>query len=163
MLIACVVATQSPDPSTQNGAVIYNPVNGAIVATAFNEFPSGVRYLEERWLRPTKYSYVEHAERNAIYQAARAGVATEGLTMVAPWASCADCARAIVQAGITTLARLPAPHSPQWEDSIAHAEAIFEEGGVEVITLTSDFPTAPPLLRHGVVWHPDAHSEKSEE
>ena len=37
--------------------------------------------LNDRWERPEKYSWVEHAERNAIYAAAREGVRLAGATM----------------------------------------------------------------------------------
>jgi dCMP deaminase len=48
-----------------------------------------------------KYIWFEHAERNAIYQAARRGLSTEGCTMFVELTPCVECARAIIQAGIT--------------------------------------------------------------
>jgi dCMP deaminase len=44
---------------------------------------------------------MEHAERDAIYKAAFVGMQTEGATLYVPWFACADCARAIIAAGIT--------------------------------------------------------------
>ena len=49
-------------------------------------------------MRPTKYLWIEHAERNAICNAARAGTATEGCTIFVEIMPCMDCARAVVQA-----------------------------------------------------------------
>lgn len=43
----------------------------------------------------------EHAERNAIYFAARRGVALEGCTLYSTDSPCVACARAVVQCGIT--------------------------------------------------------------
>jgi len=43
---------------------------------------------------------MEHAERNAIYNAARHGTQMEGCTLYVELLPCMDCARAIVQAGI---------------------------------------------------------------
>lgn len=152
---------QSTDPSTQNGAVLVsaNPVmlgspsevpNQYIqteipcydcVASA-NFFPDGVKESKERWERPLKYSYVEHAERNVIYLAAKKGFKTEGSTMYCAWASCADCARAIIQAGVKKLVthhdpyadtRFGQPVSSVWKDSIAVALGMLKEAGVEIV------------------------------
>ena len=55
-----------------------------------------------RWKSPEKYQWTEHAERNAIYNAARNGVALEGARLYLNWGGCpcSDCARAIIQVGI---------------------------------------------------------------
>jgi dCMP deaminase len=47
-----------------------------------------------------KYIWLEHAERNAIYLAARRGVSTDGCTMIVELVPCVDCARAIIQSGV---------------------------------------------------------------
>ena len=101
MLLAYKVASEnSKDKSTQNSAVIVTP--GQLVA-GVNGLNSRIADKPERHERPAKYMYYEHAERNAIYGCAAQGIATQGLTMIAPWAACADCARAIIAAGITHL------------------------------------------------------------
>lgn len=103
--IAETIASLSKDPSTKVGAVIVHPRSKAVVAVGFNGFPRQVAETEARWkTRPEKYNYVEHAERNAIYNAARHGMATEGCWLYLNWdpfSFCPDCARAIIQAGIT--------------------------------------------------------------
>ena len=96
---AYVYASQSIDPSTQNGAILIHPSKGIILGSC-NGLPKGIEDTPERWERPDKYSYVEHAERNVIYKAAERGIPTQGLYMCCPWYSCCDCARAIIQAGI---------------------------------------------------------------
>lgn len=112
------VAQWSKDPGTKCGAVIVGEDN-EVLATGFNGFPRGVaetkpvvvestndtwveEWLNERWDRPEKYEWVEHAERNAVYNAARNGVRLAGSTMYLNYAveCCSDCARAIIQAGI---------------------------------------------------------------
>ena len=55
--------------------------------------------------------------------------------MYAPWSACADCARAIIGAGIERLVRhkdmmLLTPE--RWMDTILVAETMLEEAGVEV-------------------------------
>src|SRR4051794_38843117 len=75
--ICKVVASRSKDPNTQIGCVIIGP-NREIRSTGYNSFPRGIRDdVPERLVRPTKYLWIEHAERNAICNAARAGTATE--------------------------------------------------------------------------------------
>src|SRR6185295_4715100 len=74
--ICKVVASRSKDPNTQIGCVIIGP-NHEIRSTGYNSFPRGIRDdVPERLVRPTKYLWIEHAERNAICNAARAGTAT---------------------------------------------------------------------------------------
>ena len=73
-----------------------------IVSTGYNSFPRGIDdNVAERQERPEKYFWFEHAERNAIYNAARIGVSTKGCTMFLTCdIPCADCARGIINAGI---------------------------------------------------------------
>src|SRR5260221_5874004 len=100
MDICKAVAARSKDPNTQLGCVIVGP-NHEIRSTGYNSFPRGIRDdVPERLARPAKYLWIEHAERNAICNAARAGTATEGCSIFVEIMPCMDCARAIVQAGI---------------------------------------------------------------
>ncbi len=70
------VASRSKDPNTQIGCVIVGPAH-EIRSTGYNSFPRGIRDdVPERLGRPAKYLWMEHAERNAIYNAARAGTST---------------------------------------------------------------------------------------
>ena len=98
--IARATSSRSQDPSMQVGVVIVGP-DRDIRATGYNGLPRGVPYSENLYtLRPTKYFWIEHAERNAIYAAARRGSALDGCTIYQQTMPCADCARAIVQVGI---------------------------------------------------------------
>lgn len=170
MMAAYLYAEQfSTDPSTQNGAVLVKGspfVNSEkIVASGANHFPHGVEESEERWVRPLKYSYVEHAERNAIFDAARRGVRTRGLIMYCPWVACADCARAIIQAGIIeVVGHKPAPESMahieapngSWDASIAVGMGMFDEAGVKVRYLEGklDPDNTLSIRRNGKIYHP---------
>lgn len=124
----------STDKSTQNGAVLVSP-DGHFLCSAANHFPTGVQETAERWERPLKYSYVEHAERNVIYMAARLGFKTENATMYCPWFACADCGRAIIQAGIKRVIG-HVVHEEQsthkdWLGTIAIALKMFDEAGIQ--------------------------------
>ena len=75
------ISTWSKDRSTQCGAVIADKEN-RVVSLGYNGFPTGFNDdIDSRHESPVKYSYTEHAERNAIYNAARIGVSTRGCTM----------------------------------------------------------------------------------
>ena len=102
--IANQVKLKSKDKKTKIGVVIVGKDN-EIVSTGYNSFPRGIKDdVDERQERPEKYFWFEHAERNAIYNAARIGVSTKGTTMyLSNWFPCADCARGIINAGITTI------------------------------------------------------------
>lgn len=132
LAIAEVVRTKSRDPHTQIGAVIVDDDN-QIVATGYNGFPRGVEYSDDRLQRPTKYDYFEHAERNAIFAAARRGIPVKGcrLYLAGKHFSCLDCARAIIQTGIRHVFA-PAPAEAATEYKFQTALNLFEESGVRV-------------------------------
>jgi dCMP deaminase len=126
---ALEAAKNSPDTSRKTGCVLVLDCGDEV--GAWNDFPAGVTVTDQRLSRPAKYVYTEHAERNAIYAAARLGQATLGATMYLPWYPCADCARALVQAGVKTLHCV----EPNWSEErygFRDAESILAEGGVVV-------------------------------
>ena len=62
--------------------------------------PRGIdETIPERWDRPLKYDLTEHAERNAIYNAARHGTPLNNSICIVSMFPCCDCARAIIQIG----------------------------------------------------------------
>ena len=133
--IAQQVKEKSKDERTKVGAVIVGK-DKEIVSTGYNSFPRGiVDNIPERQERPEKYYWFEHAERNAIYNAARIGVSTKGCTMYLTCGiPCADCARGIINAGISRIfvTRAQGPTSQKWQDSADRSLEMFEEAGVSV-------------------------------
>lgn len=100
--VAKLIATFSKDPSTQVGAVIYNPNRNTIITTGYNGFPRGTLDNEELYDdREQKYPRVVHAEANAIVEAASQGISTNGGALACTHTPCASCAGLIIQAGIT--------------------------------------------------------------
>ena len=154
MAAAFEVARRSPDPSTQHGAVIVHPQHG-IVAEGCNEFPEQVLYLEYRLERPLKYQFIEHSERNAIYEAARHGVALAGTTMYLTGPPCADCARALIQSGISKLVYYDDPMGDHWSHTTSVAEQMMVEAGMKLTILADPMPeSTEPILRAGEPWLP---------
>lgn len=147
--IARAVSHRSKDPSTKVGCVIVGQ-DKRILTVGYNGFPQGVSdYLPGlphtqgvRWERPTKYHYVEHAERNAIYSAARNGVSLVGSTLYLyasqPLGICADCARAIIQSGV----RCVWGYKPDFDrenlgESMLHAYAMFLDANIDLMFYNS--------------------------
>jgi dCMP deaminase len=97
-----------------------------------------------RWEPEYKYTYVEHAERNAIYSAAKVGKMLLSTVMYAPFASCSDCARGIIQCGIKTLVRYPFEVPERWRESTRMGDLMLRESGIQIIELT---PTVGVELR----------------
>lgn len=127
-----IVAAQSKDTGAQVGAIIVAQ-DGRILAEACNELPDGVLDSGLRRTRPAKYLFTEHAERNAIYQAARHGYKLAGATMYQSWYPCADCARSIIQSGIQrVVAQRPNFEDPRWGESLTAARHMFREAGIMV-------------------------------
>lgn len=131
--LAQAVGEWSKDRSRKVGCIIVDDERG-IRAIGYNGFPRGIEdEFQARHSRPTKYLWTEHAERNAIYEAARTGTRLEGCTMYLPWFPCMDCARAIVQVGIKRLVALrPDTTDAQWGEQFATALDLFKEVGTLV-------------------------------
>ena len=141
ILQASVIAQKSKDPSTKVGCVIVGDGN-AVLSMGFNGFPRGINeHDKSRWERPEKYQWIEHAERNAIYNAARHGINLTGSRLYLNWnpkGICSDCARALVQVGVKEIIgpNKPFPGKGVGEHySIDHSEIMFKEIGIGVRTI----------------------------
>jgi dCMP deaminase len=133
MLTALLAAeTRSPDPNTQVGAVIVNNKNRH-VASGYNSYPNGVNTKHFSWNRKadspldTKYPYVVHAEKNAIYNAVGS---VEGCTLYVTLYPCNECAKDIIQAGIKEVVFLKNLYEDQWQTQAA--KAMFDHLDIKV-------------------------------
>lgn len=135
--LAITAAQQSPGRPRKVGAVLILVDGHSIVAC--NDFPRGVRDIESRHRDSERLLWIEHAERNAIFAAARQGRSTARATLVTTFHPCVDCARAIVQAGITELHTLkPNFADPVWGRTFSCSRDILAEGGVNTTILKRD-------------------------
>lgn len=135
--IAEAVKLKSKDQSTQIGAVIVGD-DKQIVSTGYNSFPrSIVDDNDERQVRPEKYYWMEHAERNAIYNAALNGVSTKGTTIYLTCGiPCCDCARGIINSGIKKVyckEQDTTKNREQWDEHAKRSMEMFTEADVDVI------------------------------
>lgn len=155
MLLAYTIAGHSPDPSTQVGVVI----EGGEAQVLGTNYPV-LRMMDWGDLtnRPHKTSIMEHAERDAIYHAARHGLKVAGGHMIATWHSCMDCARAIISAGIRTVTGhwdLFGYTPERWQDSILLAHGLLKHFGVDIRWVAGAVPGASPIRFDGKVWNPE--------
>jgi len=110
--IAVAVSLRSNCIKRKVGAVVV--VGGRIVSTGYNGTPSGMTNCFDGGCErcadpdlPSGASYdrcvCAHAERNAIYFAARHGTAVNGGVMYSTLRPCSTCVEACVQSGITAV------------------------------------------------------------
>jgi dCMP deaminase len=128
-----LVASWSKDTNTKVGAVIVDTDN-IVLSMGYNGFPRGCDdTVAERYEKPIKYLYTEHAERNALYHAARHGVSLKGCTLYVTLFCCADCARGIIQSGIKkVVAPTPDLEHDKWGSHFQAAIDMLNEANVEI-------------------------------
>lgn len=150
-----VAAYYSDNPRTQNGAVLVNR-NGQPIGTGANSYPNGVLNKPDRLERPKIYTFLEHAERNAIFSAACKGEEIAGGTLYCPWYACADCARAIIQTGIVRVIghKQMFDRTPdRWKETIAYGDEMLKEAGVEALQYDGLIGDCTGLF-DGEIWNP---------
>lgn len=140
--LAFHVSGWSKDRSTGVGCVIVGP-NNEIRAMGYNGFPRGIDDDKpERHERPIKYKWTEHAERNAIYNAARCGTQLDGCRMFTQLYPCSDCARGIIQSGIVEVVTIePDWEHDRWGDDFRLVRTMFGE-----VKMTCRFIKGPSVL-----------------
>jgi dCMP deaminase len=131
MGVALLSAQRSKDPNTQVGSCIVDR-RSRIVAIGYAGFPSGCSDDDLPWAREgapldTKYPFVCHAELNAILNRNSADLIE--CTIYTTLFPCNECAKAIIQSGITEVVFL----SDKYGDSDADkaASIMFGLAGVQ--------------------------------
>ena len=141
-LMQCLeVRENSHDPDRKVGVIVTDGAD-QVIALGTNAPPMSLKLtIEEshdaiRQDPAWKYFMLEHAERNAIFAAFAKGKSLVGATMYSTLFPCADCARAIVAAGVARLVVPGLTRDPvrdrKWLDHYRHAERILGMAGVAV-------------------------------
>lgn len=130
MDLALYISGWSKHTGRHVGAVIVDNRH-TVVSLGYNGCPRGCKDDDpSKYLVDTKYLFSEHAERNAIYNATRSLL---GCTLYIMWFPCADCARAIIQSGITTLvACKPNFKDSDWGKSFMASKQMLQEAKVRI-------------------------------
>ena len=131
MGIALLSSMRSKDPSTQVGACIVNP-DKRILSMGYNGMPRCCSDDEFPWDKNvdplnSKYLYVCHAELNAILNCAVGGV--RGCTVYTTLFPCNECAKAIIQSGISEVVYMSDKYSDS--DSVLASKRMFDTAGVK--------------------------------
>lgn len=127
----------SKDDSTKVCATILDKDDFTPKTWGYNGIPRGANEdIAERWERPEKYKWVEHAERNAIANAAKVGTALDGSCLVVNMFPCIECARMIVQSGIKDVVTIEPNFALErdlrWREDYERSQQLFKECGVNL-------------------------------
>jgi dCMP deaminase len=125
----------SKDESTKVGAIFLANGSHHIISMGYNGMPRGFdETKKERWERPVKYKYVEHAERNAIYNACRNGSSLEDSIAIVTLFPCCDCMRAIIQSGVKSIVTpsIPISISDEWKDNFKYSKEMADECDINI-------------------------------
>ncbi len=130
MGVALLSAMRSKDPNTQVGACIVNKMN-KIVGAGYNGLPAGCNDDEFPWEKQgdflqTKYPYICHAELNAILN--NIGMDLHGCKIYTALFPCNECAKAIIQSGITEVIYLSDKYADT--DPARASKLMLEKAGV---------------------------------
>ena len=125
--LALEVATWSKDPDKQVGAICVAPDRRQYVF-GYNGFPVGIPDSEEKLAdKKLKNLLMVHAEANCIVNST---TLLRGWTMHVTKAPCINCAKLIINAGISRVV-CPSPGG-SWEDEQLMAISLMTEANVKV-------------------------------
>ncbi len=137
MEIAEIVKKRSTCLRRQVGAVIVR--ENRIITTGYNGAPSGLKHCTDIGICERQRLGIPsgerhelcralHAEQNALIQAAKVGVSTEGATIYVTVQPCIICGKMLINAGIVRIV-----HRGEYPDEMARG--MLEEAGVEIIKI----------------------------
>ena len=137
MEIAEIVKTRSTCLRRQVGAVIVR--DNRIITTGYNGAPSGTFHCIDRGVclreelgipsgQRHELCRALHAEQNAIIQAAKTGISTEGTTLYVTAQPCVICAKMCINAGIRKIIY-------HWAYPDAFAVEMLQEAGIELVQM----------------------------
>lgn len=93
-----LIALRSPDPATKQGCCVVGS-NYEPLSMGYNAPPRGCIDSEIPLTRPEKYSFMIHAEENAIANASRIGLNLKNSTFYITGHPCSRCFGMILQVG----------------------------------------------------------------
>ncbi len=130
--LAYFISTRSHDAETQCGAVICNNDN-EIISTGYNGFIRGIDDTVLPNVRPEKYEFMIHSEKNAILNCARQGRPTKDTIIYVTGKPCLGCLQDIWQAGIKKVIHSnQQTHMQQSDESKKKSELILQLTGLEI-------------------------------
>ena len=144
----------SQDKDTWTWSIIF--LNWKILSKWTNKLPNWIKITDDKLERPKKYLYLDHAERNAIYNAAKKWIKLEWTTMYMPRVPCSPCAVWIINSWIKTLVMhyLKVIKTPSdWLSDVKLAVDIIIEAGIELIIVDEEIWWCENKFRWEI-WYP---------
>jgi len=118
--LAKVVSQRSHDIHTKHGCVITDQ-NNRILGVGYNGFPRGLDDSQLPVNRPDKYSWIIHAERNALSNCV---IRPTSATAYVTGQCCNDCIMALWQEGIVKVVMARSHGTYQFDDK---AQQVFDK------------------------------------
>ena len=142
--MAFLVSKRSKDAQTQHGCVITDSQN-RVLGIGYNSYPSGMPDELLPNLRPSKYAWMVHSERNAL---ANCLVRPEGGTAYVTGQPCNPCAMALGQEGVKrfVLAKRHGSHLLN-DDDAAVFEIYTKSKGIEITWLEPEVDALVEAVR----------------
>lgn len=133
--------TFSKDSSSKIGALFVNHFDFRLLTRGYNGIPRGIdESVPERQARPLKYSFYEHAERNAIYNLARPQLKGSLVVTTAP--PTLSCVRALISVGVKELV---CPGFEQFSPENSIALTLLSEAGIDVVRVSKEGTCLQPV------------------
>ena len=153
---------RSCETSSKNGCVVASE-DHVQLSQGYVGMPRGIETNERRLNeRPYKYFWHEHAERNAINNAARNGVSLLDSTFYVTGHPCASCARGIVSVGAKLVVipeqgyftdRTQDEPESDWAPALLVAQEIFSEVDIAILSIDigdlRNYGENNPLVKDG--------------
>lgn len=144
----------SQDRDTWTWSVIVK--DWKILSMWTNRLANWIINTDDKLERPKKYSYLDHAERNAIYYAAKKWIPLEWATMYMPWVPCSPCAIAIINSWISKLVMhyskiIKTPFD--WLIDLKEAINMLSEANIKLIIVTENIGDCEWKFRWEI-WYP---------
>lgn len=129
----CAAAIESLDPHTAVGCWLISASGPDVLSTGYNTFPYNIDNTNDRWQRPLKYSYVVHAECNAVAAAARNGICIDNCRAVITLFPCLCCCKLLIQSGVSCII-VPYPdwNNVKWRDEFKLSRALLDEAKIMI-------------------------------
>lgn len=143
LAMAVVVSQRSHDAQTKHGCVIADKDNIPL-SVGYNGFPRKMKDESLPNLRPEKYTWMVHAERNAL---ANCQVRPKGATAYVTGQSCLDCGMALWAHGINKIYMIDGHGTVLYDDKMKNSWDIFiEQTGIEIIKIKPNFDWAKNIF-----------------
>lgn len=132
--IATTVSKRASCPRRSHGCVIVN-ASKTIIACGYNGAPPGCNTCAEEGclILNNHCKRAEHAERNALYRAAREGHAIKDCTAYITGEPCIDCLRALLAAGISRIVFIQGGHYGYVAEEEAIRQFFITKSGVDYV------------------------------